>query len=292
VNGLRAAELITLGFLAYAMVATLWFPVGPRQRLVVVGLNLVAASAVVLAAKRARSSLVSFLRDALPTVLILLAYREAGLFLSPDPAHHLDHVFVAWDSWLLRGHVWLPLWVLHSPWLENYMEAAYLLCYPFVPLGFACVLIRGPGRSLGQPDDRQQTADRFWTAVLSALFFSYVLYPYFPLIPPHQLFHDEPFGASGWLRHFNLWVLSYYGVGASIFPSGHVAGVTATALAVQSIRPRLGAYFIVAALSITFATVYLRYHYAADALAGLLVGVIAFVVSRKICNPCPGRSEL
>jgi membrane-associated phospholipid phosphatase len=244
-----------------------------------------AAAVVLLAARPSCNRLVSLLRDALPNVLILLAYRESGLFIKPDPTHHLDRVFVTWDIWLLQGHGWLPSCLLRSPGLEYYMEAAYLFCYLFVPLGFGCVLLRRPGNSPDQSADRTQMPDRFWTAVLGALFFSYVLYPYFPLTPPHQLFHDEPFSASGWLRNLNLWILSRYGVGASIFPSGHVAGVTATALAVRSIRPQLGVLFIAGALSITIATVYLRYHYTADALAGLLVGAVAFVVSTKLHRP-------
>jgi membrane-associated phospholipid phosphatase len=64
---------------------------------------------------------------------------------------------------------------------------------------------------------------------------------------------------------------------SSVFPSGHVAAVTATALTVRQRLPRLGVVFIVAALSI--ATVYGRYHYAADALAGAVIGTFGVSLS-------------
>jgi membrane-associated phospholipid phosphatase len=45
--------------------------------------------------------------------------------------------------------------------------------------------------------------------------------------------------------------------------------------------PPLGILFCIAALSVTAATVSGRYHYMADAVAGVLVGVVAFVVTRR-----------
>jgi len=93
-----------------------------------------------------------------------------------------------------------------------------------------------------------------------------------PLVPPL-------------LRHLNLWVLDRLSVQACVFPSAHAAAVSATALAVGAYRPRLGILSCVMALSIAVATVYGRYHYTADALAGVLVGVAAFAISRQIHKP-------
>ena len=83
----------------------------------------------------------------------------------------------------------------------------------------------------------------------------------------------------------NLWVLDRLSVQACVFPSAHAAAVTATALAVRAYLPRLGILFCIAALSVAVATVYGRYHYAADALAGVLVGVAAFMISNRIHRP-------
>ena len=84
------------------------------------------------------------------------------------------------------------------------------------------------------------------------------------------------------LRKMNFWLLDHYSVQACIFPSGHVAAVTAVALAVRKHAPRLGALFLFLAASVTLATVYGRYHYAADAVAGALVGVAAYFASNAI----------
>ena len=122
--------------------------------------------------------------------------------------------------------------------------------------------------------------DNFWATVLLATLFCYAVYPFFPLMPPRVLFGDVPGPhVAPLLRKLNFWLLDHYSVQACIFPSGHVAAVTAVALAVRKHAPRLGALFLFLAASVAAATVYGRYHYAADAVAGALVGVAAYVAS-------------
>jgi membrane-associated phospholipid phosphatase len=239
----------------------------------------------------------STLRDWLPALLILLAYRESGLFIKADPAHRLDHLFILWDRRMLHNRWVEGLLEASAPWLQHYLEMCYLLCYPLVPLGFAALYLarhsiaaqREPrGRSLQadvshQPLPRAAMFDRFWTTVLLATLFCYAVFPTFPLTPPRVLFNDVPGPpVPPLLRHMNLWILDRMSVQVCVFPSAHAASVTATALAVRAYMPRLGISFCIAALSVAAATVYGRYHYAADAVTGVLVGVAAFLVSSRI----------
>ena len=125
--------------------------------------------------------------------------------------------------------------------------------------------------------------DRFWTTVLLATLVCYAIYPFFPLTPPRVLFGDVPGPhVEPLLRKLNFWLLDHYSVQACIFPSGHVAAVTAVALAVRRQAPRLGGLFLFLAASVALATVYGRYHYTADAVAGAMVGVAAFQVSKLL----------
>ncbi len=285
---LRAPEKVIFGFIAAALVASFFFPLSSDERLMVWGLNLAAAGIVFLLSRYGDekwSGLLTATRDWFPCVLIPLAYRESGLFFTPDPTHRLDHLFIGWDNALLQNS-----WVSHglslgSGWLQPYLEFSYMLCYPLVPLGLLSLILGRQQGSLKRSklSGADATIDRFWTAVLLAVLTCYVLYPFFPLTPPRVLFHNlgDPVTQSA-LRKLNLWLLRRNGDQASLFPSGHVAGVTATALAVRAALPRVGWVFLVAAASVTAATVIGRYHYAADAAAGVLVGVMASVISRRI----------
>ena len=344
---LRAAEGIVLGFLVYITVASFELPMSARERLTLTTLNILTTAVIFLLEKSTQEKPSSFLvavRNWLPAVFILLAYRESGMFFIPDPAHRLDHLFVAWDSFLLQNKWVLAMLTGLAPWPQGYLELAYLFCYPLVPLGLGFLMLsqRRSGRNAAAdspvsgvrwtpPESRNRTSfrcaslrmtatpqchperseelalipqerekgsasqskipdpgpqlvvDRFWTGVLLAALFCYAVYPFFPLTPPRLLFHDLPGPAvSPLLRTANFWLLNAYGVQACIFPSGHVAAVTATALAVRAYRPRLGALFLVAAASVAAATVLLRYHYGADALAGALVGWAAWGLSERI----------
>jgi membrane-associated phospholipid phosphatase len=303
---LRITEKTLLAFFAALFIASLTLSLPGATLGVLAVLNVIVGCLIVALSKDdlvERSRMASAIRDWLPALLMLLAYRESGLFIRPDPAHRLDHLFILWDRTMLHGR-WVE-WALYScaPGLQHYLEMFYLLCYPLVPLGFAALYLarssitahrerggmpkdlsfRGVPRPRDDEESRRVMFDKFWTAVLLATLFCYAVYPFFPLTPPRVLFNDVP-GPTvpPLLRNMNLWVLDHFSVQACLFPSAHAAAVTATALAVRAYMPRLGILFCVAALSVAAATVYGRYHYMADTVAGVLVGVVAFVVTRRI----------
>ena len=290
-HNLRLAEKMLLVFLAYMVVASLLFPLAWRERFTLLLLNLLASVAITSLARFAgqeRGRLLVTLRDWLPCFLILLAYRESGMFFRPDPAHRLDYLFVRLDDVLLQNP-WVEGFLeLSAPWFQRYLEFAYFLCYPLVPLGLAALYVDGrrhvsPANRSAREEAEFPAIDHFWTAVLLAALSSYILYPFFPLTPPRELFHDLPGPAvAPLIRKTNFWLLGQYGVGASLFPSGHVATTTAMALALRKHLPRAGIVFLIAAASIALATVYGRYHYAADALAGIVVGCAAAFLANRL----------
>jgi len=303
---LRFAEKTLLAFFAALLIASFALSLPGTTRVALVALNVMLCGLLVALGKDerlGRSLITSPIRDWLPALLMLLAYRESGLFIQADPAHRLDHLFILWDQRLLRSRWVEGALYASAPWLQYYLEMCYLLCYPVVPLGFAALYLREPApagqrgprrtqknlssrgvlRPRGGAESRSVVFDRFWTTVLLATLFCYAVYPAFPLTPPRVLFNDVPGPlVPPLLRHLNLWVLDRLSVQACVFPSAHAAAVTATALAVGAYRPRLGILFCVMALSIAVATIYGRYHYTVDALAGVLVGVAAFAISTRI----------
>jgi membrane-associated phospholipid phosphatase len=232
-----------------------------------------------------RSELFATIRDWFPALLILLAYRESGLLFFSGSTHRLDYLFERWDRALLGSRWVLGALAFCAPWLQRYLEFSYLLCYPLVPMGLGALyaLRQWPRRASGGQFDADRAIDRFWTTVLLAQFTCYALFPLFPSTAPRTFFHDLPGPhVQPFFRQMNLWILGRYGIQSSVFPSGHVAAVTATALSVRASWPRAGVVFALAAASIAVSTVIGRYHYSADALAGALIGVAAFLVSSRV----------
>jgi membrane-associated phospholipid phosphatase len=280
------AEQVALGFFAYITLAAFGFDLASRDRWVIVALNaLTIATMVALSRDSRQVRWLATARDLLPALLILVAYRESGLLLKPDLSDRLDYLFIQWDRLLLKNAAVQAVLNAGAPWLQHYLEFAYLLCYPLVPLGVAAIYLTPQRAKLNEPSapPGRRAIDDFWAAVLLATLFCYAVYPFFPLTPPRVLFQDLPGPhVAPLLREWNFWLLDHYSVQACIFPSGHVAAVTAVALAVRKHAPRVGALFLFLAASIAVATVYGRYHYAVDAVAGALVGVAAYCASNAI----------
>src|SRR5712692_8252410 len=107
-RGLRVSEKLVLGFFIYVVLAAALFPLSWRERLAILGLNLLASTVILLLSRFGTNTQREFLavvRDWLPCVLVLVAYRESGLFFTPDPSHRFDYLFEEWDFRVLH-HGW------------------------------------------------------------------------------------------------------------------------------------------------------------------------------------------
>jgi membrane-associated phospholipid phosphatase len=282
---LSRVEWISAAYFAGITLAACVLQLGVRGIGIIAALSvLTVATLAALQRNRERAPWLAAAADLFPALLLLVAYRESGLLLAPDSTHWLDLVFIRWDRALLQNHLTQAALRATAPWLQHYLEFAYLLCYPLVPLGVGAIHLGARLRKGSESSTRLEAAMHdFWAAVLPAALFCYAVYPFFPLTPPRVLFGDVPGPhIEPLLRRLNFWLLDRYSVQACIFPSGHVAAATAVALAVRKHAPRLGTLFLFLAASVAIATIYGRYHYAADALAGALVGVTAFYVSKLL----------
>jgi membrane-associated phospholipid phosphatase len=266
--GLRASEWIIVGYFAYlAGTAAVLRGIDGRGRRRVIGTATAVVIAVLTIASFGRSAIL--LRDWMPPVYMLLGYWLPALLVASTNQ--------AFERWLLAlDQRWLGIDVStiseRAPRaVIELLEFAYLFCSPMVPLGFACLYIAG----------LREESDRFWTAVLAAVFGCYGVLPWLPTRPP-RAFEGEPPRSPALMRRVNLRVLGRASIQLNTFPSGHVAASLATALAVCVRLPLVGLPLALLALAIAIASVVGRYHYAADALAGAALALLGFMISRWV----------
>jgi len=203
----------------------------------------------------------------MPLVYLLSGYWLPALLVRETNAR-LERQLLDVDHMLFGAHG-LEAFERRAPrLLIEYLELAYLLCYAVVPAGFASLLF---AHYTGE------TLDTFWSVVLLAAFACYGLLPWLPTRAPRAV---EPPGHEmrSSIRRLNLAVLNRASVQWNTFPSGHTAASLATALAVGIHMPLAGVVLAVVALSIAAGSVVGRYHYAADAIIGAAVAVLAFVM--------------
>src|SRR5260370_39962707 len=129
---------------------------------------------------------------------------------------------------------------------------------------------------------RRDLLDRVLFVYLFGTLLAYALFPVFPSQPPRTVCPgaDLP-GMTSAFRRFNLFLVRGYGIHSSVFPSAHVSSAFSAAWAVLLFvrsQRRVGWAMLIYAVSVSLATVYGRYHYAVDAVAGLGISLVALAV--------------
>jgi membrane-associated phospholipid phosphatase len=209
----------------------------------------------------------SYTRDWVPLILVLAAYREMDWFTPKYSDHHLEKLWIHWDRIALHGSG-LQFLIEHSGiWLPNLLELSYLLVYAIGPFCVAILYIL----------HRRDVMGKVLFVYVVGTVAAYGLFPYFPSSPPRAVFPgmDLP-AANTVVRTLNLFLVGDYGIHSSVFPSAHVSSAFSGAWAMLMYLPerrKLGWALLAYAVLVSIATVYGRYHYAVDALAGLGVSI-------------------
>src|SRR5262249_4887523 len=153
--------------------------------------------------------------------------------------------FLQFDRQLYRAG--LTRVVALTPWpLLDLLEFAYLSCFIFVPGGMLILWLTGNAAN----------ADRFWTIVLAGEFGSFGVLPWIQTRPPRDIEPPDPINARGLIvRRLNLYMCGTTSIGWNTFPSGHVAGALAAALAVSEAVPAAAAPMFIGATLIAVSTV-------------------------------------
>ena len=287
---MRRSEWLLIAYFAYAGALAQFLPVRPPVPVITLALNLTIIAGFALVAyadSLRRRTFLSILRDWYPAPLMLLAYREMGWFA---PAHHsyeLENVWVAWDRALLNTWGLKPAIEWLGPVLPSVLEISYSLVYTIPSFALAMLYVY----------HRRSQVDRFLVIFLLGILTAYALFPCFPSEPPRTVFPGEDFPSVDTVfRRFNWWLLGGYGIHTSVFPSAHVAGAFSAAFAMLRLlkeRKWVGRLLLALAVLIATATVYGRYHYAADAAAGLGISLLAcglgVIFQPPECRPGPSR---
>lgn len=273
---LRRSEWVVIAYFSYTAAIALVLPLRSPIPAVTLAMDAVVIGGTLLVAyaeSLRHREFLKVLRDWYPLSLFLLAYREMGWFAPAHRTYRLEHIFEVWDKALLNGlGVKTAIEVL-GPVLPSLLEIAYAVVYAIPAFSLATLYAyRKSARS-----------ERLLFTVALGVLLVYALFPYFPSEPPRTVFPGQDFpGYTTIFRRFNWWLLGGYGIHMSVFPSAHVSSSFACAFAMRRAlpeRPWVGRLLLVTALLIAIATVYGRYHYLADAVAGFAVSLVAQAIA-------------
>jgi membrane-associated phospholipid phosphatase len=214
-------------------------------------------------------------RNWYPVVYVAVCFREMD-FLVPAVNHTVRDQWLAdidFAFWHANPTVWLER--IQTPWLTEYLQIVYTLFVPAV-LWVAFLLWR-----------QRKYAEFQYYAFLVALGFlvSYIGYMIVPARGPRFLLEH--------LQHVplrGLWFFDWMqggldqleSIAYDCFPSGHTELAILAWWTSRRLRNSLFWPYFAYTSSIIFATVYLRYHYTIDLLAGAAVAAILLVATPGI----------
>jgi membrane-associated phospholipid phosphatase len=220
-------------------------------------------------AGHSRNKFARFARHWYPLPLYIFFFEELqGLVHAIHPGW--------FDSWLIQfdfnlAGIHPSLWLARfaSSGLNDFMQFAYMTYFLYLVLLPAILFVH-----------RERVA--FWTVMVSTAIAHYSVYVIAILLPvesPHYSLaslQTKPLAGGACTALINL--IEHFGrVHGAAFPSAHVAGSMVAILASWRYRRWLFWVCLPFFASMCVATVYGRYHYIADVLAGLAVGAIGFL---------------
>jgi hypothetical protein len=210
----------------------------------------------------------SILWDWLPGALMLIPYWQVGVFfVAPD--HAMEERLSAFDHNVFQWLRTRPAETRIPRLIVAYLELAYFLVYPLIPLGVV-VLYRTGWRT---------KVDFYWAVLLSATYVCYGCTLMIRARPPRLLIGHEGFPmAKTAIRAANREILDRASIQAITCPSAHVASALAAALVLVHFQRSIGLLFVWAALSIAAATIIGGYHYVADVLSAAIVAIFVLAI--------------
>ncbi|HSU60510.1 MAG TPA: phosphatase PAP2 family protein [Bryobacteraceae bacterium] len=272
---LRSSEWILVGFFAYITAISPLFRDRPHlsyQPAVALAGVLALFSALARFQHSLGAKAIGIVRDWLPIPLTLMAFREMELFLTSSYARAYESAWIRWDDLLLRTWHLRGLIEYAGKIIPFYLELCYLLVYG---VGAFCVVVLYVRGQRGE-------VNRFWSIYLVGTLAAYALFPCFPSQPPRIAF--PAVGAPSvttWVRELNMSILRHATIHSGVFPSAHVSSAFSCAWGMFLVLPerrRFGWGLLLYAFSVSVATIYGRYHYAADVVAGFGISLVAGIV--------------
>ena len=270
----KAADLLTAVFLLGLMVLVLLCRnrlKHPAQPLITYLVLLTLQAAIPLGRARGLPPLLSAFFPAVP---VLVIYATLGFIPELNPRDR-DPVLSGLDRTLFRvdPSVWLERFA--RPGITEVMQLAYLAYYvlPFVLLGI--LYQRG----------EEQAFDRSILALLLSHYLAFIGYLAVPALGPRFLlagqYRTELPGLliAGPIRAL---LDALEGIKRDAFPSGHTSAILITVFYAARFTPELVPWFAPIAGLMIVSTLYLRYHYAVDVLAGALLAAFCLLLTPRL----------
>ncbi len=220
--------------------------------------------------------------------IIYLIYRQVHYYIPLVNPKLYDAVLIQWDLALFGVHPTQWLAQFANPWLTEYLQWTYMSFF-FLPI------LQGIELAV---KNREAQLQEFTYTIVFGFYLSYLLYFFMPAIGPRFTLHDfrsiDHELPGVWLTAALREFVNAGGnipagtpnpaavVNRDCMPSGHTMMTLMNIVLAFRYRSRLRYFFLIVGSSLIIATVYLRYHYVVDVLAGILCALLALWIAPRL----------
>ena len=277
-SGLLAIDRVAIGYLALSGALSL---AGGLKGMAFAALHAVLIALILMMSRRPlpRGQVAAFFRLLYPVIATPLLYHELSYLNRFVVTDFFDPIEQQWEVAVFGSQIsqeatgWFP-----ALWFTEFMTLGYLTYYFVIPL-----LAIGAWMSNGRA-----AFHRLGVSVALAFVMCYVWFILFPVMGPRYWYGalEGPL-FEGTFFQFARELLAGGSSQGTAFPSSHVAGTCAAwfAVAREDERPFFLAAFPV--VTLVLGTFWVGFHYAIDALAGLVIAGIAFAAAPRLVAWAP-----
>jgi len=220
--------------------------------------------------------------------LIFIIYSQVQYYIPMVNPHLYDLILIDWDLALFGVNPTEWMYQFATPALTEFFQFSYML-YFFMPLAHGVELyLRREDKKLGE----------FSRIILFTFYLSYLTYFLMPAIGPRFFIHDY-FTMNAelpglWLTEFFREVVNSGGgipIGTTdpanfanrdCMPSAHTMVTLMNMIVVFRNKSMFRYLILFFGTVLIISTVYLRYHYAIDVIAGAVLGLLSLYLEPKI----------
>lgn len=268
----RPGDTVTILFLVFLFFLTvLFYPVIPKAPVLLLLYSGLLAGQIMFFKLRNSGKFLRFFYDLIfPTICVLAVFDSLEWVVHYVNPEDIDPLLIRLDYLIFGNHPTVMLESVMHPLMTDLLQIAYTTYY-FIPISLGVLLLRG---------NQREEFNKSLFLILFCFYLSYLGYLLFPALGPRftidHLQSEELQGLFVTEPLQNL-LNRLEGIKRDAFPSGHT-GIVLTVLYL-SCRYRRGFFLAVfpVAMALLFSTVYCRYHYVVDVIAGFVLTLITIV---------------
>ncbi len=276
IDRFRAYDVITLIYLAtWISLIVIYHSVIPHTNIFLIFHLIAFIFTLLFAGMLPVSAWIDFFRKWYPFLFLPLSFAVFHYLIPRIHPGNIDNTLIKIDLWLIGSNptVWLEKY--HYSFLTEILQISYLAFY-FLPL-----LILVPFYI----QKKEKLFNEFALVILLGFYLSYFGYLIFPALGPRYFLANLqhiPLVTSNVYNSISSTLNGLENIQWDAFPSGHVTiALLYSHYAFKYFR-KMFFWTLPIVLLLIISTVYLRYHYLIDVIAGIALYGVVLLVSHKI----------